>query len=239
MRVLIGLLVSLWLAAPTAAQLYDVEEQRATYLAACEAGDRYACGYAIALYQREDAQSWLTERNVALHIRACTLGLDGSCWKFERRMEPNPYAPVRADPERFFPMVMSGCDNGSTMACWQAGTELLALGREDEALDRAGRSCAGGYSDGCALQADIEASRGLDTRHALAEACYGARPGYAPKASYCEQACEQGDGRACYSRGNIYEWGRDGYQPSARNARRASSFYERACELGYELACGR
>ena len=241
MRLLIGLLAGLFVSAAAAAQndVYDFDETLSGYLAECDAGDRFACGYAILLYQREDINFWLTEENLRLHMRACSLGLDTSCWKFERRLLPDPYQSTRDDRAIFFPMVEEGCANGSTMACWQAGTVYHERGESDLAWLRADQSCRGGFSDGCALRADIELERGELGQNSLQLACYGARPGYAPKAPYCETACNQGDGRACSVRANIYQWGRDGYQPSRRSAARASEYYQRACDLGYETACER
>lgn len=241
MRFLIGLLAGLLLGGVAAAQgqVYDYDETLAAYRAECEAGDRYACGYAILMRQREDVNYWLTAESLSLHMRACSLGLDGSCWKFERRLLPDPYQPVRDDRAVFFPMVTQGCENGSTMACWQAATVHQERGEIDAAWQRADQSCRGGFSDGCALRADLELGRGESAQESLALACYGARPGYAPKAPYCETACAQGDGRACATRGNIYQWGRDGYQPSRRSAARSREYYRQACELGYETACDR
>ncbi len=242
MRRVLAMLTGLMLAATAAIaqdQVYDIDTRLAEYTAECDDGDRYACGYALLLHQRLDINFWLTEENLRLHARACALGLDGSCWKFERRLLPDPYQPLRDDRAQFFPMVESGCENGSTMACWQAATLYLERDQRDLAWTRADQSCAGGFSDGCALRADLELERGELAQTSLQLACYGARPGYAPKAPYCEAACNQGDGRACASRANIFQWGRDGYQPSERSPRNASTYFQRACDLGYETACGR
>ncbi|MBR9824680.1 MAG: hypothetical protein GYB36_02610 [Alphaproteobacteria bacterium] len=241
MRALISILLALTFSAPAWAQAegYDQDAALERYTAECDAGDRFACGYAILLHQRNDINFWLTEENLNLHRRACALGLDGSCWKFERRLQPDPYQSTRDDVSIFFPMVESGCENGSTMACWQAATVYLERDQRDMAWNRADQSCRGGFSDGCALRADIELERGELAQNSLQLACYGARPGYAPKAPYCETACNQGDGRACSVRANIYQWGRDGYQPSQRSQVRAREYYQRACDLGYVTACGR
>ncbi len=238
-RSLLALFAFLVLAVPAQGQIYDVEERLAEHLAACEAGDKWGCGYAIALWQRQDAMSWLLERNVNMHMRACSLGLDGSCWKFERRLEPNPYAPVRADRERFLPMVVSGCENRSTMACWQAASEYYELGDMDRAWDYADRSCRAGFSDGCARRADVEATTGVDPQASYIAACHGNRPGYMRKQAYCEAACTMSDAVSCRTLADMYVRGRDGYQPTDRRERRAVELYERACGLGDSEACNR
>lgn len=76
-RNLLALFAFLVLALPAQGQIYDVEERLQEHLANCDAGDKWACGYAIALWMRQDSQSWLTQRNVDMHVHACSLGLDG------------------------------------------------------------------------------------------------------------------------------------------------------------------
>ena len=238
-RNLLALFAFLVLALPAEGQYYDVEERLQEHLANCDAGDKWACGYAISLWMRQDSQSWLTQRNVDMHVHACSLGLDGSCWKFERRLEPNPYAPVRADRARFLPMVEAGCENNSTMACWQAASEYYELGEMERAWDYADRSCRAGFSDGCARRADVEATTGADPQDSYISACHGNRPGYMRKRPYCEAACTMSDAISCRTLADMYARGRDGYQPTDRRERRAAELYERACTLGDSEACDR
>jgi hypothetical protein len=211
------------------------------YLQRCDDGDAFYCVYAAGLLQRADPQFWLSDHNVALRMRGCELGSDGSCWKFAAMHFPNPYAPIWEDEEVFLPIARSGCANGSTMACWQASTILMDEGpdAQAEAIATARQSCEGGFSDGCARLADVLGNNGLDPIPAATQACYGRRPGYVRKLPHCQAACEAGNGQACRAVAQIYEWGRDGAQPLRADPRRAARFYAQACELGEAGSCSR
>lgn len=207
------------------------------HVARCEAGEAYACSFAAQHGQRGDNTFWYSEEQVRLRILGCTYGGDGSCWKFERIGTPNPYAPVRADRERFFPIVESGCANGSTMACWQVAEIFIERGDLVSAEARARSSCDGGFSDGCARLADVRTMRGLDASQATTLACYGRRPGYVRKQPYCQSRCDEGDGMACRELAEMFEWGRDNYTFTDRDVRQAERFYARACQLGDDESC--
>jgi TPR repeat protein len=211
------------------------------YVQLCEDGDAFYCNYAAGLLVREDPQSWLTDRNVALHMRGCELGSDRSCWKFEAMAFPDPYGPVRDDTARYLPIARSGCRNGSSMACAQTAAMLMEMGPEvhDEATDAARRSCEDGFGDGCARLADLVERGGGDANPAAIRTCYGVRPGYIRKQPYCQRACDDGDAIACRTLAQILEWGRDGAQPLRADPRRATVLYERACSLGDAAACVR
>ncbi|OLF79755.1 hypothetical protein AWH62_15380 [Maricaulis sp. W15] len=238
MRFFLILLFSLALAAPAAAQPESPDPQ--PYVAACEAGDGFACNYAYGLLQRADRSFWQSEGAIALLLRGCEVGSDRSCWIFERINEPNPYDDVRYDRPVYLPVALSGCEGGSTMACWQAAG-FLETGNEAEreqaaALSR--RACERGFADGCARLADVLVSLGRDPLDAHRGACYGNRPGRMRKQGDCEAVCDEGDAAACVELALMFERGRDGAQTMRRNARRADELFRRACDLGSQQACG-
>ncbi len=222
MRLIAFILLVLGLSAPAAAQVGS--PAYIEHVARCEAGEGYACAFAAQLGQRGDQSFWLADEQVRLRILGCRFGQDGSCWKFERIGRPNPYAPMRNDREAFLPMVREGCRNGSDMACFQAARELFdrnGPGDLAEALEHGELGCVRGFSDACAVWTDVLVATGGDAAPARAEACYGNRPGYLPKAPYCEAGCEAGDREACLTLATMLERGRDGALHLHRDTRRA------------------
>ncbi len=239
MRFFLFFCVGLFLAAPASAQ--PPSPDPAPFLERCEAGEGFACSFAHGLMQRADRTYWLTDEAVALMMRSCSLGSDGACWLFERINEPNPYDDVRYDRDRYLPVARAGCENRSSMACWQAAglLENGSAAERLEGLELARRSCERGFNDGCARQADILASLGRDPLPAQREACYGNRSGRMRKQEDCAAACAADDAMACHQLALMFERGRDGAQTMRRNADRARALFVRACELGEPEACDR
>ena len=62
-----------------------------------------------------------------------------------------------------------------------------------------------------------------------------ARANPARAASLFEQACDTGEARGCYNLALLHGSGRG----VSRDASRASALFVRACQAGYEPACGR
>ncbi|WP_300529159.1 hypothetical protein [Maricaulis sp.] len=232
MRLIAFILLALGIGAPAAAQVGS--PAYIEHVARCEAGEGYACAYAAQLGQRGDQTFWLADEQVRLRILGCRFGQDGSCWKFERIGNPNPYASMRNDQEAFLPMVREGCRNGSAMACFQAARELFQRngpGDWDEALEHGELGCVRGFSDACAIWTDVLEAGGDEAAAPRAMACYGTRPGYLPKAPYCEAGCEAGDREACLTLATMYELGRDGALHLHRDTRRARQLRTQASAL--------
>jgi TPR repeat protein len=207
------------------------------FLERCDAGEHYACNYAIALFKRADPTFWLGEENIDLNLRSCSLGSDRACWKFEFIGIPNPYRPVRQDTPRYLPIALEGCANGSTMACWQAATIFREQDLLDAAIEQATLSCEGGFSDGCVLQSDLISQVGGNALPAAALACYGRGAGRIRTQPQCQLACDFDDARACRTLGQMFETGRDGARFVERDPQRAHGLFERACLLGDVQSC--
>jgi TPR repeat protein len=207
------------------------------FLERCDAGEHYACNYAIALFKRADPTFWLGAENIALNLRSCSLGSDRACWKFEFIGFPNPYRPVREDTSVYLPIAREGCVNGSSMACWQMASMLREQGLLDEAVEQATLSCDRGFSDGCVLQSDLMVQVGGDALPAAVSACYGRGAGRLRTQPQCQLACDLGDALACRTLAQMFEAGRDGARFVTRDPDLARGLYEQACRLGDTPSC--
>jgi TPR repeat protein len=207
------------------------------FLERCDAGEHYACNYAIALFKRADPTFWLGSENIVLNLRSCSLGSERACWKFEFIGIPNPYRPVRQDTQRYLPVAREGCSHGSTMACWQVATILREQNLLDAAIEHAALSCDGGFSDGCVLQSELLVQVGGDALPAAALACYGRGAGRLRTQPQCQLSCDLDDARACRALAQMFYAGRDGARFVTRDPDRARNLYERACRLGDTESC--
>ncbi|MEZ4339778.1 MAG: tetratricopeptide repeat protein [Sandaracinaceae bacterium] len=77
---------------------------------------------------------------------------------------------------------------------------------------------------------------GCNNLGSLLETGQGVRRDVHGAVRHYQTACEGGEARACFNLGRAHERGLLGGQP---NPEAASGLYRRACEMGYQAACGR
>jgi TPR repeat protein len=191
----------------------------------CEAGDGLACGvYGLALRYGEGVPKDREAAALALS-RGCELGHGLSCTTLSRQYAEGK--GVTADPARSAALAERGCALGDGDGCFLTG--LAYMDGDGVAQDEARGFAA--YEQGCAA-GQPNACNNLGKAYSVGQ-------GVASDVFYSfklyVRACEGGSAQACYNVGVRYSKGKGTDEDPARSLQ----FYQRACGMGHGEGCYR
>ena len=199
---------------------------------ACEAGDALSCGRLGNVFLRADGKQHDLGRAEAYHHKACDLGLPASCTAWGALLATR--APAQA-----FPIFEKACAAGHVVGCYDEGRALYTGQGVAKDVDRAVKlivgACESGHPSACALAGSASMlGAGLPKDEAKA-------------ALYLSRACEsdpssvaRADGSPAPSMGDSCAAAAkllEGRAKTEHEKRRVATMLERACDLGYLVAC--
>ena len=190
--------------------------------AQCEAGDAESCSILGSMHWRGDGVKKDWARSYALHVKACDAGVARSCRYAGNSLRTGRGA--KKDPKAAAAILEKACSAGDGLGCVELGRLERDRDRGDAAVIQFRRACYGGEYEGCAE---------LGTMYKTGSGGLRKNPKIAAK--FFEKGCKEGSMLACTELAEAHAKGRG----VKRDKAKASELYQRACNRGYEPACGK